>query len=84
MATKRFKEHLTIQNRLLWEVKKFYPEEFSIGMHALDLIKTTRYSITGRRSSEYCFSSSKCAADRRQFESNRDDDQYGQRYSKHH
>ncbi|KMN68724.1 antitermination protein BlgG, partial [Bacillus sp. LK10] len=39
MATKRFKEHLTIQNRLLWEVKKFYPEEFSIGMHALDLIK---------------------------------------------
>ncbi|WP_144519787.1 BglG family transcription antiterminator LicT [Bacillus pumilus] len=39
MATKRFKENLTIQNRLLWEVKKFYPEEFSIGMHALELIE---------------------------------------------
>ncbi|MGW9102470.1 BglG family transcription antiterminator LicT [Priestia megaterium] len=39
MATKRFKENLTIQNRLLWEVKKFYPEEFSIGLRALDLIK---------------------------------------------
>ncbi|MDR4950319.1 BglG family transcription antiterminator LicT [Neobacillus cucumis] len=39
MATKRFKENLTIQNRLLWEVKKFYPEEFSIGLHALDLIE---------------------------------------------
>ena len=39
MATKRFKENLTIQNRLLWEVKKFYPEEFSIGLHALELIE---------------------------------------------
>lgn len=39
MATKRFKENLTIQNRLLWEVKKFYPKEFSIGLHALDLIE---------------------------------------------
>ncbi|MCM2990748.1 PRD domain-containing protein [Bacillus safensis] len=39
MAAKRFKENLTIQNRLLWEVKKFYPEEFSIGMHALELIE---------------------------------------------
>jgi beta-glucoside operon transcriptional antiterminator len=39
MATKRFKENLTIQNRLLWEVKKFYPEEFSIGLHSLDLIE---------------------------------------------
>ncbi|MGY8623520.1 BglG family transcription antiterminator LicT [Bacillus safensis] len=39
MATKRFKENLTIQNRLLWEVKKFYPEKFSIGLHALELIE---------------------------------------------
>lgn len=39
MATKRFKENVTIQNRLLWEVKKFYPDEFNIGMHALDLIE---------------------------------------------
>ncbi|KUF22595.1 MULTISPECIES: BglG family transcription antiterminator LicT [Bacillus] len=39
MATKRFKENLTIQNRLLWEVKKFYPDEFSIGLHALELIE---------------------------------------------
>lgn len=39
MATKRFKENVTIQNRLLWEVKKFYPDEFNIGIHALDLIE---------------------------------------------
>lgn len=39
MATKRFNENLTIQNRMLWEVKKFYPEEFSIGLYALDFIE---------------------------------------------
>ncbi|QLG39772.1 MULTISPECIES: BglG family transcription antiterminator LicT [unclassified Paenibacillus] len=38
MATKRFKDNMTIQNRMLWEVKKFYPQEFSIGMHGLSLI----------------------------------------------
>ncbi|KGP82559.1 MULTISPECIES: BglG family transcription antiterminator LicT [unclassified Paenibacillus] len=40
MATKRFKESMTIQNRMLWEVKKFYPQEFSIGMQGLSLIHT--------------------------------------------
>ncbi|PWW43975.1 MULTISPECIES: BglG family transcription antiterminator LicT [Paenibacillus] len=38
MATKRFRDNMTIQNRMLWEVKKFYPQEFSIGMHGLSLI----------------------------------------------
>ncbi|SEL38840.1 BglG family transcription antiterminator LicT [Paenibacillus sp. OK003] len=38
MATKRFRDNMTIQNRMLWEVKKFYPQEFSIGMHGLFLI----------------------------------------------
>ncbi|KQO12702.1 BglG family transcription antiterminator LicT [Paenibacillus sp. Leaf72] len=39
MAVKRFKVNMTIQNRLLWEVKKFYPFEFSIGEYALGLIE---------------------------------------------
>ncbi|QYK69356.1 Transcription antiterminator LicT [Paenibacillus sp. S02] len=39
MATKRFKENIKIQNRMLWEVKKFYPEEFGIGLYALTLIE---------------------------------------------
>ncbi|MHA7579567.1 BglG family transcription antiterminator LicT [Paenibacillus vandeheii] len=38
MATKRFRDNMTIQNRMLWEVKKFYPQEFSIGMYGLSLI----------------------------------------------
>uniref|UniRef100_UPI0028EAA776 PRD domain-containing protein n=3 Tax=Paenibacillus TaxID=44249 RepID=UPI0028EAA776 len=39
MAMKRFKDNMTIQNRMLWEVKKFYPQEFSIGLHGLSLIQ---------------------------------------------
>lgn len=39
MATERFKENIVIQNRLFWEVKKFYPEEFTVGLQALDLIE---------------------------------------------
>lgn len=39
MATKRFKSNITVQNRMLWEVQKFYPQEFLIGKQALGFIK---------------------------------------------
>jgi len=39
MAVKRFQDHITIQNRMFWEVQKFYPQEFLIGKRALEFIK---------------------------------------------
>lgn len=39
MAAKRFKSNITIQNRMLWEVQKFYPQEFLIGKQALKFMK---------------------------------------------
>ncbi|WP_342556102.1 PRD domain-containing protein [Paenibacillus sp. FSL R7-0652] len=39
MAAKRFKSNIQIQNRMLWEVQKFYPQEFLIGKQALKFIK---------------------------------------------
>ncbi|WP_339309532.1 BglG family transcription antiterminator LicT [Paenibacillus polymyxa] len=39
MAAKRFKSNITIQNRMLWEVQKFYPQEFLIGKQALKFIE---------------------------------------------
>ena len=30
--------NITIQNRLLWELKKFYPKEFEIGKYAVEYI----------------------------------------------
>lgn len=40
MAAKRFKSNITIQNRMLWEVQKFYPREYQIGLQALGMIKS--------------------------------------------
>lgn len=37
----RYKKNITIQNRLIWEVKKFYPKEFSIGVDAVEYINKT-------------------------------------------
>lgn len=34
----RYNKNIIIQNRLVWEVKSFYPKEFSIGLHAVDYI----------------------------------------------
>lgn len=39
-AIERFKKNVNLQNRLLWEVKKFYPEEFKVGLYALENIKS--------------------------------------------
>ena len=35
-AIERYNKNVSLQNRLLWEVKKFYPEEFKIGLYAVD------------------------------------------------
>ncbi len=39
MAAKRFNDKITIQNRMFWEVQKFYPQEFLIGKQALQFIE---------------------------------------------
>lgn len=38
-AIKLYKEGLNITNPIIWEVKKFYPKEFEIGLKALDFIE---------------------------------------------
>lgn len=38
-AIKRKKEGILFQNVLLWDTKRFYPDEFSIGMEALRMIR---------------------------------------------
>ena len=38
-AMARYKEHIKLENALLWEIRKFYPEEFGIGKYALELIR---------------------------------------------
>lgn len=37
-AITRYNKNITIQNRLVWEVKKFYPKEFEIGLYAVKYI----------------------------------------------
>lgn len=39
-ALKLFDEGLNRPNALIWEIKKFYPKEFEIGLKALDLIQS--------------------------------------------
>ena len=38
-SIERSKDHVFVKNVLLWEIKKFYPEEFKIGKSALDIIE---------------------------------------------
>ena len=37
-AVLRYQKGMTIKNQLLWEIKRFYPREFSIGQQALRII----------------------------------------------
>jgi len=37
-AIERYKNHIVLQNRLLWEVKKFYPKEYEIGLYSLNYL----------------------------------------------
>lgn len=39
-AIKRFEDGISVQNGLLWEVKRFYKDEFELGLFALELIQT--------------------------------------------
>lgn len=36
----RFLDGITIRNAMLWDIKRFYEDEFQIGMEALDMIET--------------------------------------------
>lgn len=38
-AIKRMKEGITITNRIFWEIKNYYPEEFKAGMLAICLVE---------------------------------------------
>lgn len=38
-ALERFEQGIQLKNVLLWEIKRFYPKEFSIGKHALEMMK---------------------------------------------
>ncbi|MGG7618120.1 BglG family transcription antiterminator LicT [Bacillus coreaensis] len=38
-AIERIQQGLPIRNPLLWEIRKIYPKEFRVGIHALELIK---------------------------------------------
>ena len=38
-SIERSKDHVYVKNVLLWEIKKFYPEEFNIGKAALTIIE---------------------------------------------
>lgn len=39
-AIERYNKGVVLQNRLLWEVKKFYPEEFKVGLYAVEKINS--------------------------------------------
>lgn len=36
----RFLDGVVVKNALLWDIRRFYPDEFCIGMKALDMIET--------------------------------------------
>lgn len=38
-AIQRMKEGINVKNAILWEIKRFYKEEFEIGIKALDIIE---------------------------------------------
>ncbi|CAM4518999.1 BglG family transcription antiterminator LicT [Paenibacillus typhae] len=38
-AVNRFREGLSLKNALLWDIKRFYPEEYEVGLQALLFIK---------------------------------------------
>jgi beta-glucoside operon transcriptional antiterminator len=40
----RYKEGIEVKNKLLWEIKHFYKNEFEVGLYGLDLIEK-RYSL---------------------------------------
>lgn len=43
-ALERHEKGMVITNKIYWEVKNYYPEEFSVGQYALEKIRTTFHS----------------------------------------
>lgn len=39
MAVQRYKEGVILKNKLLWEIKKFYPKEYKIALESLNTIE---------------------------------------------
>ncbi|GGB48128.1 PRD domain-containing protein [Virgibacillus dakarensis] len=37
-AVERFKKNINITNRVYWEIKSYYPDEFEVGTYAVDLM----------------------------------------------
>lgn len=37
-AVERYNKGILLQNKLMWEIKKFYPDEFNMGIYAVDYI----------------------------------------------
>ncbi len=40
---KRYEEGITITNPLAWDIKRYYPEEYAIGLKAIEMIKEKFY-----------------------------------------
>ena len=38
-AISRCKKGIHLENALLWEIKRFYPQEFELGRYAVELVK---------------------------------------------
>lgn len=38
-AIKRYQKGINLENALLWEIKRFYPQEYGLGRYAIDLIR---------------------------------------------
>lgn len=38
-AIERYQKGINIENALLWEIKRFYPQEYGLGRYAIDLIR---------------------------------------------
>ena len=55
-ALERYEKNIIIQNRLIWEVKKFYPKEFEIGLDAVKYInKTLRIDLPEEEAANIAF-----------------------------
>lgn len=38
-AVKRYREHLSLANKMFWEMKTFYPKEYQVGCYALSVVE---------------------------------------------
>lgn len=38
-AIERYQKGINLENALLWEIKRFYPQEYGVGRYAIDLIR---------------------------------------------